>query len=611
MDNQSLFFHANCPSCGAEVGVHSATSLTAVCQYCHSVLLIQNQKLISSHRSSAVVDDLSPLQIGTSGVWNKKPFVLIGRIQVNYDLGVWNEWHALFADGSSGWLSESGDRFVFTLEQIGQEIQLDTLQCGYRQPTFRGKNWIISDVRLIKAGNYVGEGELPTDLPMQQQVHSIDLRCGKYFMTVENANTKGKQKIFIGEGVSLESLKLQHIRTEDQIRAQSGRIKGSVQTGSCPSCGGSIQWVSALTNHIICQQCNSTVSLSQDKLQLLQSKKNRDQLTQNLTIKPGRQAWIDGHDWLVLGAVVIKEIPPEDALKKWNLPITPYTQDEIDEEDFTSVWTEYLLYSPKKGFLWLIEQEDNHWSLASTLDIWPKIDFPGIITPAGYNDKDLHCLYDYGGQVLYAAGAFYWQVKADDINYYRDFGTHKHKLSTTLNPQEQSWSVISEVPASAVATWFYKDRKTVIRSNPMASVFADNIAQEHLGITAKDFRNKKLLRKWWRQSSEYYLSTSKLWMFVFLFLNVPIFGLACINDNSNENDFIYFVTVCFSYFLAKFLLGEKYLGKFKLFLVRTKLFPYYCLISVMILTTFHWKIYKAIDYSGSSSYHHSNSRWHK
>ncbi|MCO6504667.1 MAG: DUF4178 domain-containing protein [Snodgrassella sp.] len=607
MDNQSLFFHANCPSCGAEIGVHSATSLTAVCQYCHSVLLINNDQLILDSRCSAVVDDLSPLQIGTTGVWNRKPFVLIGRIQVHYEAGMWNEWHALFADGKSGWLSEAGDRFVFTREQIGETIKLNTLQCGHTQPVYKGRNWIISDIRQIKRGNY--EGELPFPLSRQQKVNSIDLRSGKYFMTIENADSATQQKVFFGEGVKLNALQLQHTRTADQIRAQSGRIKGTMQAGKCPSCGGNIQWVSALATYIVCQHCQSSVSLNQDKIQLLKSEKKRDQQKQNLTIKPGSKAWIGRHNWLVLGAVVVKEIPPEDALKELKLPITPsFSEDEINEDDFSSVWTEYLLYSPKKGFLWLIEQEDNQWSLASTLDIWPKINHPSIITPAGFGDEDLRCLYDYGGQVLYAAGAFYWQVKADDINYYRDFGTPKHKLSTTLNPQEQTWSVISEVSATAVATWFQRDKKTVIHAKPMTKENADNIVQEHQSITAEDFRNKKLLYKWWRQSMSYSPYESDIWMMLFTLMNAPLFILACLNDE-DETITIGIIVIC-SY-LAWQCLYLNYISKFKSFLIRIRLFPYYAFIIVIIFTSIDWKVYKTSNVSGSSGYHHYNSHWHK
>ena len=78
------------------------------------MLILEGQALTESGRHSAVLRDFSPLQVGTSGSWKGQLFTLIGRLQVQYDGGGWNEWHALMADGSSAWLSESSDRFVFT-----------------------------------------------------------------------------------------------------------------------------------------------------------------------------------------------------------------------------------------------------------------------------------------------------------------------------------------------------------------------------------------------------------------------------------------------------------------------------------------------------------------
>ena len=85
-------FHAPCPSCGAEIEIHSATAVTEVCGHCHSMLILEGQALTESGRHSAVLRDFSPLQIGTSGSWKGQLFTLIGRLQVQYDGGGWNEW---------------------------------------------------------------------------------------------------------------------------------------------------------------------------------------------------------------------------------------------------------------------------------------------------------------------------------------------------------------------------------------------------------------------------------------------------------------------------------------------------------------------------------------
>ena len=109
------FFKTDCPSCGAPVEAHSASAVTLVCGYCNSMLVRQDDGIVDSGRDSALLEDFSPLQIGTVGTFLTQRFTLVGRLQVQYDDGVWNEWYALFDDGRTGWLSEAGDLYVMTI----------------------------------------------------------------------------------------------------------------------------------------------------------------------------------------------------------------------------------------------------------------------------------------------------------------------------------------------------------------------------------------------------------------------------------------------------------------------------------------------------------------
>jgi hypothetical protein len=45
-----------------------------------------------------LMDDPSLIQIGTEGRFRGLHFAVIGRIQLKYDAGLWNEWHILFDD---------------------------------------------------------------------------------------------------------------------------------------------------------------------------------------------------------------------------------------------------------------------------------------------------------------------------------------------------------------------------------------------------------------------------------------------------------------------------------------------------------------------------------
>ena len=80
------FFKTDCPSCGAPVEAYCATAVTLVCGHCHSMLVVRKGKKKSgsivsySERDSALLEDFSPLQIGTRGVFAHRNFTLNRKI---------------------------------------------------------------------------------------------------------------------------------------------------------------------------------------------------------------------------------------------------------------------------------------------------------------------------------------------------------------------------------------------------------------------------------------------------------------------------------------------------------------------------------------------------
>ena len=103
-DSPQRGYRAACPNCGAPVEFASAASASAVCSFCRSTLLRDGEALRRIGVSSELFDDHSPLQLGVRGVRQGVGFILVGRLQYGYADGTWNEWHALFDNGRSGWL---------------------------------------------------------------------------------------------------------------------------------------------------------------------------------------------------------------------------------------------------------------------------------------------------------------------------------------------------------------------------------------------------------------------------------------------------------------------------------------------------------------------------
>ncbi len=98
---------SSCPSCGAPVRFRWSGAVQTVCTYCSSVLVRHDLDLEAVGKKSSPPPTTSPVQLGTRGRFRDRPFTVVGRIAYEYERGGWSEWHLVFGDGSSGWLSDA------------------------------------------------------------------------------------------------------------------------------------------------------------------------------------------------------------------------------------------------------------------------------------------------------------------------------------------------------------------------------------------------------------------------------------------------------------------------------------------------------------------------
>ncbi len=63
-------------------------------------------------------------------------------------------------------------------------------------------------------------------------------------------------------------------------------------------------------------------------------------------------------------------------------------------------------------------------------------------------------LYDYGSQVVYAAGAFNWKVAVGDSTRVYEFEQGQTKLAAELTGEEMTWSRSVPVAYDQMAAWF-------------------------------------------------------------------------------------------------------------------------------------------------------------
>lgn len=221
-------FHANCPACGAPVELKSAAAVMAVCSFCKSTLLRDGETLKDIGKMSAVLEDYARVQIGTTGRYQGRAFTVIGRIQLRYDAGFWNEWYALFDDGSDGWLAEASGQVTMTLAsgRPADAVPFESLRPGQSYDA-DGKRFVLSDVR--EADCTGGEGELPFRVGQGWRARVADGRSKDAFLTLDYSDGTAPV-LYLGVATSLKALNCQLLRSDQDIRDSAGRCRASWST---------------------------------------------------------------------------------------------------------------------------------------------------------------------------------------------------------------------------------------------------------------------------------------------------------------------------------------------------------------------------------------------
>lgn len=411
----------------------------AVCEYCKATLVKDVDSVRNIGKMSEVLEDYSPIQINTSGVVDGKSFTVVGRIQLRYDAGFWNEWYVLDDHGERAWLSDASGQYTFTREVAADVVHprawpaFDSIAPG--TPLDLGVAadgsrivLIAADIRSAQCTG--GQGELPFTVGSGYVARVADFRRGNEFLTLDwsdehSAASAQQPTVYRGRAVTLAEMQVQLLRDPETIKDAAGRFKGKVANLACPSCGASIAFSPGATTHLLCPACHPAVDTSGPVAEVIAAAQRIDAV--KTTIALGAKATIAGAAYVVIGVM---------------------QRAEIGEED--SVWTEYLLYASGRGFLWLVETDEG-WERADVLDSWP---YWARSDQAVLDGNAYDKLYDYQAVVRYAAGAFNWRVALGDTTEISEFKHGDAKLAAEANDAELTWSRSTPVTTVELAAWF-------------------------------------------------------------------------------------------------------------------------------------------------------------
>ena len=419
---------ASCPSCGAPVTFRSVASVLAVCDYCQSTLVRHGADLENLGKMAEFLDDRSPLQRGSEGRWNKRRFGLIGRLQLKYDAGVWNEWHLLFDDGKSGWLSEAGGEFVIS-EPVRVTEPLppfDQLVVG-EAIRLNGTPFEVSNI--LTAECVAGEGELPFKVGGGYPAPVVDLRdAAGRFATIDysDATPPGVEPpvqplVFIGESVAFAKLGLSNLRDPNA----SGKPQLKAKNFQCPQCGAPLSARSAEIVSVGCGSCGAIVDPQHEVAKKIATAKAKQKVAPLL------------------------ELGSTGTLRGEKLEVIGFMQRRMQADGAWYFWREYVLLGPDNSLRWLSEY-NGHWNLArvqtkAVAALGDRVKFGG---------EDYKHFQSYEAQVDFVIGEFPWQVKLDETAKVHDYIAPPLMLSREVTGRENTWTISEYLPAAEVEAAF-------------------------------------------------------------------------------------------------------------------------------------------------------------
>jgi hypothetical protein len=201
---------AICPNCGAPVNFRWSGAVQTTCEFCHSILVRHDVDLERVGQQADLPPDVSPIQIATEGVYRSRPFVVVGRILYTHELGGWNEWHLVFSDSTSGWLSDAQAEYAVSFLTTPDRAlpSRDGLWRGLKFP-HAGTDY---EVASLTEARYTGvQGELPFEYWDKSESLFADLRSADgRFATIDYSQEP--PLFFTGEFVDFNELRLSNLR---------------------------------------------------------------------------------------------------------------------------------------------------------------------------------------------------------------------------------------------------------------------------------------------------------------------------------------------------------------------------------------------------------------
>jgi Domain of unknown function (DUF4178) len=411
-------YEARCPSCGAPVVFRLGATLLKVCDHCGVAVARKGANLATYGRVAELIPTPSVLALGVGGRYSGAPsFTLVGRLQLDYGAGTWDEWLMAFDGDRWAWLSEAQGRFHYMgLAALPPSPEFEDLRVGHTLDLGPPGTFVVTEVR--EARFMTAAGELPFDVRPGSLLRYADLSGpGGQLATLDYGTGSTAEALYVGRQVTLEELGVSGLPHEEDRRK-----KTTGQNLSCPQCGGPLEIRAPdQAQRVACPYCGSMLDATRD-LAVLEALARVDVQPR---IPLGSKGRLQGREWAVIG----------------------FLERSVTVEGVRYPWQEYLLYEARHGFRWLVESK-GHWSFVepiSAADVQRQGD-----DRARYDSKVFRHFQGGEATVDVALGEFYWAVARGDRVSSQDYVCPPLMLSSEADDQEINWSLGHYTPPADI-----------------------------------------------------------------------------------------------------------------------------------------------------------------
>lgn len=341
-----------------------------------------------------------------------RPFRVVGRLQLSFGQGTWDEWHVSFEDGTYAWLSEAAGQLHLMLPlpaPSGEPLpEWEALAPGQVLSARPYGAFTVTDRR--EATYVAAEGELPFDAPPGSTFRYADLSgADGSLATLDYGDDPGVDAFFVGRRVDLADLGGQGLVPAEQ-RGGTARA----QSLNCPNCGAGLKLNDPRNVvRVACGYCGSLLNAGENQKFEILDKLEKVPFVPLLPL--GSRGTLDGKDLVVLGALVKSCVV----------------------EGVTYRWREYLLRDEKREDYHWIAESAGHWTFLSPV---PAGQVAAGDSAATYQGRTYKRFQRTAATVDAVLGEFTWTVARGEKTTMTDYVSPPRMLSGEVAEKELAWT---------------------------------------------------------------------------------------------------------------------------------------------------------------------------